>query len=159
MNRTQSSSALLVLIAFCFHTERTNLFNNRRTVHCRFEELKRLSKHIYQKHTPRPARAHELYPVHTWLHHSEQESSTIPSIPCIPLKTLLQVSAKLQQHITNRERIDATHTPHIQYNNKLQVTHPKNMYIQTITYIPMHKCSCLYAVNLHTNLKEPHIQE
>ncbi len=110
MNRTQSSSALLVLIAFCFHKERTNLFNNRRIMHCRFEEPKRLSKHVYQKHTPRPARAHELYAVNTWFHHSEEESSTIPSIPCIPLKTLLQVSAKLQQPITKRKNRCPTHT-------------------------------------------------
>ncbi len=45
---------------------------------------------------------------------------------------------------SQRERTDAPHTPtpHIQYNNKLQVTHPKDMYIQTKTYIPMHICSC-----------------
>lgn len=60
MNWTQSSSALLVLIVLCFHTERTNLFNNRRIGSCQFEELKRFSKHVYQKNTPRTARAHML---------------------------------------------------------------------------------------------------
>lgn len=65
MNWTQLSSALVVLIVLCFSTERTNLFNNRRIVSCRFEELKRLSKHFHQKNTPRTVRAHCTHGVAT----------------------------------------------------------------------------------------------